>query len=332
MYPTGQLPTLTADSPDKPHTYATSWSSIDLLIKCNINGPDSQDPIEERNLKSFVPRTKEGKALLHEVSSYSQLVFESQQRTCIFLVILFGDQCRLFRFDRAGTVVTHKFNWRETDVLVEFLWRYSRSSDEKRGHDTTAVRIPYDSDLARLMQRRAETNKDETNPGDYVRKLFEDSLDKSAPWWKLTVHDVAGQREFLVAKPHFSALGLACGGTRGYVAIDAENPLDSDFYYLKDTWRFLCRNVEKEGDMLLSLNLNAVPHVPTLLCHGDVPKQETRSQVVWKAHHVEEDIECPLKTYKHYRIVVHEVGKPLSDFSNSRQLVYAIACCVLGMW
>ena len=73
-----------------------------------------------------------------------------------------------------------------------------------------------------------------------------------------------------------------------------------------------------------------VPHIPTLLCHGDVPGQRTATQDVWKKIHGT-SADCPLKSHQHYRMVVKEVGLPLSDFKNGKELIALLLDCLEGM-
>ncbi|KAI0629045.1 kinase-like domain-containing protein, partial [Trametes polyzona] len=111
--------------------------------------------------------------------------------------------------------------------------------------------------------------------------------------------------------------------THGYVAYDCQKKC---LVYLKDSWRVVHDDIKKEGDVLQTLNENKVPYVPTLAYHGDLG-QATLSQDLWRRYHpdVGPDARCPLKKHEHYRLVVEEIGKPLTDFESSKQLVFAMA-------
>ncbi|KAI0333041.1 hypothetical protein GY45DRAFT_1320339 [Cubamyces sp. BRFM 1775] len=163
-------------------------------------------------------------------------------------------------------------------------------------------------------------------PGDHPRAAFEKSLKGAATiWWRLRVDDAKGPRYFLVGKTHFRASGLAGRGTQTFIAIDEADPY-GPFVYLKDAWRVAHTGIEQEGKILERLNSDddggPVPNVPTVRCHGDVDNQVTRSQEIWRLKNKDKlDEECPLKTHRHYRLVVNEVGKPLSEFKNMEELV-----------
>jgi len=57
---------------------------------------------------------------------------------------------RFIRIDRDGGIVSARFNYRKrSDLLLEFLWRYSTATDISRGKDPTVQRAsPADSKLA----------------------------------------------------------------------------------------------------------------------------------------------------------------------------------------
>ncbi|KAI0333047.1 hypothetical protein GY45DRAFT_376152 [Cubamyces sp. BRFM 1775] len=162
-------------------------------------------------------------------------------------------------------------------------------------------------------------------PGDHARAGFAESIKGGAICWRLQVDDAQkGAQYFLVGKPHFIAAGLAGRGTQTFIAIDEADP-QGPFVYLKDAWRVAHIGIEQEGKILERLNSNddggPVPFVPTMRCHGDVQNQVTRSQEIWHLKNPGKLEECPLKTHRHYRLVVNEVGIPMSKFTNMQELV-----------
>ena len=219
------------------------------------------------------------------------------------------------------------------------------------------------ADLAAEMRRYGQEMA-EKRPKDHVPPLFSKTLDEQWPWWRLEVYDEVTDscHYFAVGKPHFYSGGVVGRGTCGYIAVplDEKNrpmplcigkdgkpvPLaqasksaaDGElsnfrevyFVYLKDAWRVDHPGIEKEGTVLHVLNKHKVQYVPTVLYHGDLG-DETLSYAKWPKYHTSQDIrDCPLKAHQHYRLVEAEVGKPLSEFANSLELVLAILCCIIG--
>ncbi|KAI0644465.1 hypothetical protein C8Q79DRAFT_1011511 [Trametes meyenii] len=355
LYPKDRAPRASQGPDGRPQAPATDWSFVELCIECKTGS----DPFNDKE-PDFVSKSDEGKKILGQILSYIELMFRRQQRTCIFLVLILGKMCRIIRFDRSGAVVTQAFNYKTNGgVLIEFLWRYARWDRSTRGHDPSATLILPDSELAEAMVARAKKDKDPKKQEDYVRQLFQESLDTHWSWWKLRVDCKGDARHFVVGKPNFIAPGVAGRGTRGFVALDEAN-LNGPFYYLKDAWRVSSRHIDKEGTTLRYLNKKGVHYVPTLECHGDVSKaQVTKTQDLWKDLHKDDKAEeeetkpeekteasgkatkpsgentkpevkktCPFKKHKHYRIVVREVGQKMSKFSSSLQLVYVLRCCI----
>ena len=312
------------------------WALIELLIECKLDGV-CQDPFDDSagNGEAMAEKRRE---VLGQILSYVELAFKYQQRKFVFMVLFLGKYARVVRFDRSGIIASEKIDYKKDGAeLTEFLVRYARLGPTNRGHDPSATRISPTDALGEQLKRHG-ADAAEKDPEDHVQKLFNQSLDEKWPWWKLCVHDEESEvdRWFAVGKPHFYAGGVAGRGTRGYVAV----PLDDDgeavdstgnFVYLKDAWRVDHEGMKKEGVILKALNAAKVPHIPTLLYHGDLD-QSTKSYDMWLDYHEGKTREgCPLKSHQHYRLVVAEVGKPLSEFENAFQLVWALFCCITGM-
>ncbi|CDO77506.1 hypothetical protein BN946_scf184912.g5 [Trametes cinnabarina] len=333
---------------------STSWSSIELSIECKIDAT-KQDPFDDKT-KNPEASAITRKDVRGQIMCYAVLVFDNQHRVHHFTLLILGAMARLVRWDRSGVLVTHKFDYtKEPEKLAQFLWRFGRMTPAQRGHDTTAVRVLPGSADFRLMHARATTplmNRNGRVIDEHARDMFEQSLkvtvrvcieddsgkktydvvEKDAPLWRLTVHGEQGPRHFLVGKPHTTAASLAGRGTRTYVAIDTADP-DGQFVYMKDAWRVAHDGIDQEGKILKKLNDDSdggpVVGVPTLRCHGDVVGQVTISQDVWREKHpTAKHEDCPLKTHRHYRLVVNEVCLPMSKFSDFWELVSMLIDCI----
>ncbi len=335
MYPSPLAPKLPADG-----SYARmDWAAVDIPIECK-DSPTDEDPFDDDAADAFSTTAKR-KAAHGQLLSYAELVYHHQQRCHVYIILLLGDFARIVRFDHSGLFATKKFNYKtEGEKLTGFLWRFSRLTRAERGHDPSAVRISLNSPLGKAMRNVAEPPKEAYPQRDYIRAAFEKSLDRKWPWWRLEVPVVVNEgtpeetrsvRRFAVGKPHFQAPGIAGRATRGYIALPLtpKGEIEGPFVYLKDAWSVDREGIEREGSILHELNDLGIKHVPTLVCHGDIIGQVTISQDIWPEYHPEAQ-ECPLKRHQHYRLVVKEVGKPLEEFENGLQLVYALLCCILG--
>ncbi len=343
------------------------WSALELGIKCKLDA--SMDPLDERE-DDNESTAEGCKDVWAQLLSYTALVFKFQKRLFHHIVVFFGRYARIIRFDHSGIVATEKIDYTKDGArLTQFFVRYGRFQSKNRGHDPTATRINgKDSDMAGLATAMHKYGQEvaEQRPKDHVPALFNKTLDEQWPWWKLEVYDEITDwcHFFAVGKPHFYSGGVVGRGTCGYIAVpldedntptplrirkdgrptplskdDDPSPMDAGhekskdvyFVYLKDAWRVNHPSIEKEGAVLRVLNQHKVHFVPTLLCHGDLAGQDTLSYAKWPTYHAnQESHDCPLKAHQHYRLVVAEVGKPLSEFTHGRELVTAILCCVIG--
>ncbi|PIL30507.1 hypothetical protein GSI_07207 [Ganoderma sinense ZZ0214-1] len=325
---------------DKPYP-AVDWFGLDLPMECKADETE-QDAFDE-NQPNGEPTGDKRRDALGQAFSYVELIVKRQHRMFVFMLFFLGNSVRIARFDRSGVFVTRKFDYKvDGKFLVDFLHRYSQLSDKERGYDPTVSRILPNTPLYNAMRQRANDKK-EGDPRDYIRALFQKSLNAQWPWWKveLHTHEPCGKtrkqrnrtiiRKFAVGMPHFQAPGVAGRGTRGYVALPVQDDdtiaEDAQFVYLKDAWRVDHDGIDREGVTLQFLNDKGVKFVPTLLCHGDLSGQVTTSQIHWAA--LNPDKKLPMKRHQHYRLVVKEVGLPLEEFkNNSSELCDAIFCCL----
>lgn len=329
-------------------TRSANRSRVELSFQLQdtANVDDPFDCIENNEFRTANDRAHS----LGQIMSYAKLVFDRQHRTHHFTVIILGTMARIVRWDRSGVLYTEKFDYTKETTLAKFLYCYTRLDATERGYDPSAVPITSSSPQYRLMRKRAKTPRldEEGNEVDKdIREAFAYSIDDPQCRFKLTVKTDDGPRDFIVGKPNFLSSALAGRGTKGYIAIDMADPA-GPFVYLKDAWRVDHPRMKQEGSILSSLNAAGVPYIPTLVCHGDVPGQVTVTDKVWRELHPQENAEeedddavdpCPLKTHRHYRMVVREVGEPLSSFTDGRELVKMLVhilrgernCCLLAM-
>ena len=323
-----------------------NWSRIELSIECKVH-PVSQDPFDDGK-DDLEGASAKREDVYGQILSYADLVFSHQQRTHHYMVLFLGHYARIVRFDRSGIVITRKLDYSLHGLkLSNFFARFAHLDAEGLGQDSSAIRLEHDDPMATCVKALADKGFNE-NPKDHIWAGFHASLDATLPWWKVKIYDepTKAERWAVVGKPNFQAPGLLGRGTRGYMALLLDNdgnlPLDADgnllcdergkstfnFKYLKDSWRVGYEDFEKEGEILSVLNAKRVRFIPTLRFHGDIPGQATKSYTAWHEQHPGQT--CPLKPHQHYRLVVDEIGKPLSEFVNGIQLVCAMYCVVLG--
>ncbi|KAL6308497.1 hypothetical protein BKA93DRAFT_516591 [Sparassis latifolia] len=137
-------------------------------------------------------------------------------------------------------------------------------------------------------------------------------------------NDERRARYFLVGKPHFHSSSLPGRGTRGYIALDCEEEVP---VFLKDTWRCDPLPMIREGCVLRALNEAHVENVPTLVCHGDIENQCTRTQDLRKNVSAGQKDNSP-RNLIHYRMVEREICRPLRDYETDKQFLHLVADCL----
>ncbi|KAH9889980.1 hypothetical protein C8Q73DRAFT_146831 [Cubamyces lactineus] len=284
------FPTDSAPTDGTPH-----WAEQLVSVEFKRHGSEN-DPFDDK--KVLDTEVEPRKKVRSQITGYAEKVFKLQPRTHLFMLFVIGRQFRILRWDRSGVVVTPRTDYfLHPELLFDFLWRIGQASRDQLGLDPTATLIKPGSAEYQRMDKLAKeeatdlvakrdtivASGDENKMFAYVRKMFRDSLADDWPRWKLSVPQADGStRYFLVGKPRFEAPGLVGRATQGYVAMD---PLATEekrqLVWLKDAWRTFYDLVEPEGVVLEQLRGAAVPNVPTLLCHGDLPGQATVTPDIW---------------------------------------------------
>ncbi|KAI0631755.1 hypothetical protein C8Q77DRAFT_1177749 [Trametes polyzona] len=237
-----------------------------------------------------------------ELSEHAEHVFRYQRRTALLMILVIGRSFRFLRWDRSGTIVTPSIDYyMKPQVLCGMLWRMAQLSNEELGCDPSATRLwRQDADyitMNALSLPHAE-DLDHTDDAEvpdaegyrvfrYVREMFSHSIQGNWPRYRLEVVQDGKKFFFLVGKPTFQNECMAGRGTQGFVAYDLQR---ERFVWLKDVWRAHYDFVDQEGTILMRLNstkdaagkLDPVKNVPTIVCHGDVRGQTTRTPDFWE--------------------------------------------------
>ncbi|KAJ8519080.1 hypothetical protein ONZ45_g3906 [Pleurotus djamor] len=116
-------------------------------------------------------------------------------------------------------------------------------------------------------------------------------------------------------------------GTRGYAAIEVkEGQEPSKPMFLKEQWRAI--TVTPEAETLKTLKKAEIKHVPTLVCGGDFSDHKTLTDRIAKRDWGYKGDKLVSRVLT--RLVVVELGKPLSSFSRTRTLVMAVCQAFLA--
>ncbi|THH26973.1 hypothetical protein EUX98_g7218 [Antrodiella citrinella] len=248
--------------------------------------------------------------------------FTFRQKTFTLSLLLCGDHARFLRWDRAGTIVTEAFNFREnSSLLAEFFWRYGQMSRVQCGLDPTAEPATHE-------ERRAFHAAVRAHMADKTKSQFAEmgsTIDPNYPCYVLKVTGQNGDEvEYVVQAPFSNEDTITGRCTRAYVAYDLTA---RELVFLKDYWRPQTGPLDRtETQIYESIEKAGVPHLQHVRLSGDVPQEAVGAQVTvthrWRelagAHWKPEG----LKERLHHR-VVQDLAFPLCTAKNSKQCVLA---------
>ena len=294
--------------------------------------------------------------------AYAAEVCARQPRTFVFTVALSGSRARLLRWDRAGGVATEAFDLREqSDLLCEFLWRFSQTTCAGRGHDTSVQPATEEEEhLFRGVVERYAHSQLDSDDNEVLKNAVAEHYKPGHVYGMEIVHQRSAQgdkraRRFLVSRPLVSTLSLIGRGTRGYWAVDTDS---RSAVFIKDTWRSCFSRLEAE--ILQHLNDLGVRYVPSVVWYGDVAHRhnmadelhETSSEyVASRVQGMALTVVCTAETYfqdtvshkmtsqpwvclfhkyppfamrrRHHRLVLGTVGYNLDRLRGTEELLHA---------
>ena len=265
---------------------------------------------------------------------YSTRMQMYQFRTCVFSVGIFGEVARLFRWDRAGVIVSSPIEYSTPGnrELAEFFYRFNRMDPAQRGWDPTvcdatvedtaaftlAIQTVFGGRNAALLKSLLESVGE---PDDYPRK-------------KIDIIYGAGKRaSYIVGRPSVTAKSPTGRSTRGFVAMDAET---KSLVFLKDSWRLDMAGTKPEGHW--HKKMTGGEYVAAFLHGSDVGrvKRRGKGKKVRPQRTVTQNLSkryCNTRRtmgFIHYRTVQSEFYIPLKMFRDSKNLTQIMYDIALG--
>ena len=274
------------------------------------------------------------RAKLREMTLYSTRMQMYQFRTCVFSVGIFGEVARLFRWDRAGAIVSApiKYSTPGNRELAEFFYRFDRMNPAQRGWDPTVCDATPEDIAAFAQAIQTVVGGGNTAP---LKSLLESvgQLD-DYPRKKINITYGAGKRaSYIVGRPSVTAKSPTGRATRGFVAMDAET---RGLVFLKDSWRPDMAGVKSEGHWYKRLKGG---EYIAAFSHGSDVGRVKRGAKGDKVHPQRTITQNYLKRYSntrgmmgsiHYRTVQSEFYIPLKMFKDSKNLTQIMHDAVLG--
>ena len=257
-------------------------------------------------------------------------------RLFTFAVGIFDSRARFYRFDTSSVLVSESFNYHDDpNTLAQFFLRYSAMNPTERGFDPTvtlaspAEKALYRSHIQHYLARTREKN---------LRRYpdIENIGNEDFPVSKVQVNDAnRGVEWYLVCKPSVMPYNSTHRGrfTRGFIAVPARDPSahgpstqdteKGQLYWLKDSWR--PASDEPELAILAYLKTKGVPHLPDVICGGDILSDGKSQETINDLFSNDPDATwmrpaTDIRRMIHHRIV-QRLLIPLNQVESARELL-----------
>ncbi|TFK92770.1 hypothetical protein K466DRAFT_195010 [Polyporus arcularius HHB13444] len=298
-----------------------SWADVVVPIEVKINTQKSAFYFEDDPTKFLRTDSNDGREALGQLGEYIGQVFGHQHRVHLYAVYVYKDRARLLYFERQGALVSEPFKYgtRKDLTLHTFFWRLANMSREQLGFDPTVT--PADADVVAKMREYAPHA-----PTDYIEQQIYRALSvdpkqpnvSTSSQWPPYELKMCGRR-YLIARPTFASPALYGRCTRGYLAYDIDG--EDGVRFIKDSWRLDLKRVQPEHEVYERLEREGVTHgVVTCLGHEDVPNPDGSRQLT-RIHQL---ISPSRPARVHYRLLIRQVCRPLTDFADFEELTNII--------
>nr|VWP01171.1 N/A [Ganoderma boninense] len=294
---------------------------------------------------------------------YATEILARQHRQFLYSISLCGPMARFIRWDRAGAIVTEAFDiHRFPEHLCNFVWLFALMSDGQRGYDLTVELASRDEEkiFAEAICKHAST---QAPSADVASSTFSaDTLKMHYMSNHVTVvhvpeEDSSVVRRLLVSRPFVYPTTVFGKAWRTYWAVDTTVGEDHEHrvVLLKDTWREdppPCGR--RESDILGCLHDGVQTiNLPKLVLSGDVKQRDviptlypdhtigfavqdhpifqssrtqdflTESWVCGSALRQCQTPQPTIRKHTHHRLVLSTPGHTLTQFTGTRELLYA---------
>ncbi|TFY57944.1 hypothetical protein EVJ58_g6714 [Rhodofomes roseus] len=225
------VPTIPSD------TTALRWRNIAFVIE--VKGADDDDPM--------LNITEKRNSTLVQLAKSALNLMLAQGRLFVLLVGIYGSKTRIYRFDRAGVIVSQAFQYARGEgpaILYEFLWRLVHPHN-------TACRVAGGDPTIRLANK-----KEQQKAQNWVFKLdptHEFTNEDRQACRFITVNDKKGNCKtspciYLVYRLLFVSPQPFTRGTVVWEALELGpgNKSNGKRVVIKDYWRQLARTPESD--------------------------------------------------------------------------------------
>ncbi|KAF9231136.1 hypothetical protein BU15DRAFT_11483, partial [Melanogaster broomeanus] len=288
--------------PDRNHA---DFSAMEMCVEFKKSSkdapftdpPDKSEAARQAAIQSgsFESASKEAMNIRGQLTAYAIAHHGHQFRHFSFSVVIVGTQARFIRWDASAA----QFDYNENpEIMAKFFWQFSNLPANLRGHDESVCPAELQTDVEERV--RSGLN-----------------LVSETPLFRYSVPGLKGY--CYGPRPPYPSRSIIGRTTRTL-------PVWFRAVYLKDCWRFIsfAHNVQPEHEIYEMLNSKDTPNIPTSVCGGDVegPGSKTDTHTLVDAPWL--CVELKVTPFIHYRLVLDVVGRPLTSFRCTKELVRGV--------
>ena len=134
--------------------------------------------------------------------------------------------------------------------------------------------------------------------------------------------------KFVVNTPVYMGTASPTGrSTRTFLALHLQT---GNVVFLKDTWRVLSQGLIPEHEIYDKLKAANVSNVASVLTYQDIDGHVTKTSNFEQAPWLKSSGTQRFRKFQHYRLVLHQVARPIESFPNTKVLAQVILDALEG--
>ncbi|EIW56998.1 uncharacterized protein TRAVEDRAFT_127409, partial [Trametes versicolor FP-101664 SS1] len=345
-------PDISVSFPGKSLSEPSSWGSISTVIESKSES--TQDP--------FIREAQTHTDTIEQLAKNARNLIITHGLLAAFVVGIYGNTVRLVRFDHTCALVSVPFNIKKDGprLLQKFYWHFTHPVVGAHivGNDPTVMSFTSaDDEWVRSELKKArilhwQVHVAEVSKGRRV-EVYDEATGRCIPYLLYQVVDVNG-RLFSRSTMVWRAIEDTRIWKNGRLEPDPSRITPVKPQIMKEAWRQLVRTAEAKFYQRLQRDIDEEDWhgLATMVCGGDLgefevrwwKETERRRKGVAAASGDADPRNAPdspgafnaasssrlFSSRSHMRIVIDDVGRPLTEFKSTRELVCAIRDAIRG--
>ncbi|KZV63028.1 hypothetical protein PENSPDRAFT_739051 [Peniophora sp. CONT] len=247
---------------------------------CGDQKGDDEDPMKDSD---------KGREAFGQLITYTEVVTSNSHRTHMFGFLLMPEYARLLRFDHSGIIVTKRFLWRTSGIILSFFDRSNVMTGAERGWNPSVSLISPDHALAQrareLLEKRDQQSWSKLQ-GALPRGISPRDVLPTAPSGKLSLFHVYDEHSHVMHRivthhpSDYDAHGYLGHAGRSWLGIDLER---RRVVQIKAYWRDSRSGIPSESQIHRRFRegKNPVEYTLEFGYGGDIP---VNAKALWDAN------------------------------------------------